>query len=153
VAFSGKTNAVFSVIISNSAFWPDIDLAEFQRDYRLPHEYLEPSVIEHTVLAISAINKQLAVQMAIWMGEGALTLNDVDQEEIGGERILIAHYKSAVMNRAKAEMLLHFATVLRKSEAENIAKGGHDTYLKLMAKSTFSVRYLIGSSRVSAELL
>jgi len=40
MSFSGKPTTVVDQTIENNGFWPDLSLAEYQKAYRLPGEYL-----------------------------------------------------------------------------------------------------------------
>ena len=41
MSFSGKPTTFVEQVIENDGFWPNLSLAEFQKGYRLPAEYLE----------------------------------------------------------------------------------------------------------------
>ena len=40
MSFSGKPTTLVDLTIENDGFWPDLSVAEFQKSYRLPAEYL-----------------------------------------------------------------------------------------------------------------
>jgi len=51
MSFSGKPTTRVELAIENDGFWPNLDVGEFQKGYRLPGEYLVEGHIDPQVVA------------------------------------------------------------------------------------------------------
>lgn len=153
MSFTGKPQTFLDTTISNDGFFPDLNLGDFQRVYRIPAEYAQELVEQKVRLAISDCNLQLLVQKADWIAQGVLKLADID-EAIGGIPVLVDQYKSAVFMRAKGLLLMEFPTINRREQAENEAKESEDNFQYYLAQSGRAIRRFLGvPENVSVELL
>ena len=154
MSFTGKPDTYLNSVIVNDGFFPNISLGELQRFYRVPAEYRQEVVEHHTRLAVSDCNAQLAVRKAEWLELGNNTLEQVNTAEIGGQVALVEQYKRAVFCRAVGLLLMAFATINRREQAENLAKESDDTNQYFLAQSGRAIRRLLGlTENVSVELL
>ena len=104
--------------------------------------------------SIRNLNAQLAVRKAEWLELGNNTLEQVNTAEIGGQVALVEQYKRAVFCRAVGLLLMAFATINRREQAENLAKESDDTNQYFLAQSGRAIRRLLGlTENVSVELL
>jgi len=154
MSFTGKPQTFLDTTLQNDGFFPDISLGEFQEFYRVPAEYKQELVEHHTRQAMDDCNEQLLVKKAEWIEQSFLTLESVSDKELGGKNVKIEQYKRAVYNRAMGLMVLAFATLNRRAEAENLAKESDDTFQHFMAESSRSIRRLLGvTENISVMLL
>lgn len=154
MSFTGKSQAFMDTSLVNDGFFPDISLGELQQVYRVPAEYKQELVEHHTRLAMADCNEQLAVKKAEWQLLGHESLADVSNQELGGQRAKVDQYKRAVFCRAMGLMVLAFATLNRREQAENLAKESPDTFQDYMAESGRAIRRLLGvTENVTVELL
>jgi hypothetical protein len=154
MSFTGKSETFLNTEITNDGFYPDINLGELQRFYRVPAEYKQDVIEHHTRLAISDCNAQLAVKKAEWNIQGFTMLEQVSSAEIGGQLERVEQYKRAVFCRAVGLMVMAFATLNRREVAENQAKESDDTIQYFLAQSGRAIRRLLGlTENVSVELL
>lgn len=151
--FSGKPNAPVEQIIENDGFWPDLSMAEFQKGYRLPGEYLADMLAADLTMAMHEVNLDLAKLKARWQDVGVSNVESADSTVLPERTFQVSLYKRAVYTRAKASLLTQFATVTRREVAVNTGKEAPeraDTYLTF---SQGAVRALQGRSRITAVLL
>jgi len=156
MSFSGKPTTLVDQVIENDGFWPNLSVAEFQKGYRLPAEYLGEMLAADLTTAMIEVNTDLATVSA--------TLQAVDVSNLEAAagfttpaEIAYAHkvmlYKRAVYCRAKASLLTQFATVNRRESAENIGKELPERGETFLAFSQAAVRSLQGRGRITATLL
>lgn len=154
MSFTGKPDTFLHTEITNDGFYPDIKLGELQRFYRVPAEYKSDVIEHHARLAISDCNAQLAVKKAEWIALGHTMLEQVDAAMIGDELTKVEQYKRAVFCRTMGLLVMAFATLNRREQAENLAKEGDDTIQYHLAQSGRAIRRLLGlTENVSVELL
>lgn len=153
MSFSGRPTTLIEQPIANDGFWPDLDVAEFQRGYRLPAEYLLELLVDGIALAMGEVNHDLARRKAQWQGVGISNVLKADPMLLPERTFMAASYKRAVYCRAKAYLLSQFATVIRRESAENLAKEAPETTERFLSFSQQAVRLIQGRSRVTAELI
>lgn len=153
MSFSGKPTTLVEQAIENDGFWPDLSVAEFQRGYRLPAEYLVELLADGIAFAMGEVNQDLAKRKAAWQAAGITSVESADPTVLQERTFHVATYKRAVYCRAKAYLLQQFATVNRRDTAENLAKEAPATEERFLAFSQQAVRLLQGRSRITAVLL
>lgn len=153
MSFSGRPTTLIAQPIANDGFWPDLDVAEFQRGYRLPAEYLVELLVDGISLAMGEVNHDLARRKAQWQAVGITHVASADPMVLPERTFMAASYKRAVYCRAKAYLLSQFATFIRRESAENLAKEAPETAERFLAFSQQGVRLIQGRSRVTAELV
>lgn len=156
MSFSGKPTTVVEQTIENNGFWPNLSLAEYQKAYRLPGEYLSETLATQLVVAVSEVNADLARVEAVLRGAGVSNLEaaaDPMTVQGWGYGSKIALYKRAVYCRAKATALTDFATINRREAAENLGKEAPERTETFLAYSQQAIRILQGRGRITAVLL
>lgn len=153
MSFSGKTATVVDQTIENNGFWPELSLAEYQKAYRLPGEYLSDTLVTHLNIAMGEVNQDLARLMASWQGLGITEVANADSQLLPERAYKVTLYKRAVYCRAKATALTDFATVTRREVAENTGKEAPERADTYLAFSQQAVRALQGRSRITAALV
>lgn len=153
MSFSGKPATVVEQTIENNGFWPDLSLAEYQKAYRLPGEYLGETLVTHLTVAMAEVNQDLQKLMTSWQGLGIAAVASADPMLLPERKLKVDLYKRAVYCRAKATALTDFATVTRREVAENTGKEAPERADTFLAFSQSAVRALQGRSRITAALL
>lgn len=153
MSFSGRPTTLIDQPIVNDGFWPDLDVAEFQRGYRLPAEYLVELLVDGISLAMGEVNVDLARRKAEWQAVGIDNVAKADPMILPERAFMALSYKRAVYCRAKAYLLGQFATVNRRDSAQNQAKEAPETREAFLAFSQQAVRLIQGRSRATAELI
>lgn len=154
--FSGKPTTFVDQAIGNDGFWPTLDIAEFQKAYRLPGEYLVELLEAELTTAMIEVNLDLAKVQAVLQAAGVSNLEAVAGEATPaqwGYAYTVMLYKRAVYARAKATLLTQFATVSRRESAENTGKELPERSETFLAFSQAAVRALQGRGRISVALL
>ncbi|WP_027615450.1 head completion/stabilization protein [Pseudomonas sp. LAIL14HWK12:I9] len=156
MSFSGKPTTVVDQTIENNGFWPDLSLAEYQKAYRLPGEYLSETLVTQLFVAMGEVNADLArVEEAI-KAAGVSNLqaaSDPMTVQGWGYGFKVGLYKRAVYCRAKATALNDFATINRREPAENLGKEAPERTETFLAYSQQAIRTLQGRGRITAVLL
>lgn len=153
MSFSGKPTTVVEQTIENNGFWPDLSLAEYQKAYRLPGEYLSEVLVTQLELAMGEVNTDLSKLMASWQSIGITEVATANPLLLEERAFKVKLYKRAVYCRAKATALTDFATVTRREVAENTGKEAPERADTYLAFSQQAVRALQGRSRITAALL
>lgn len=156
MSFSGKTSTVVDQAIENNGFWPNLSLAEYQKAYRLPGEYLSEVLVTQLSLAMGEVNTDLARVEAVLQAAGVSNLEaaaGVSTPARWAYSFKVELYKRAVYCRAKSTALTDFATVTRREVAENTGKEAPERGETYLAFSQQAVRALQGRSRITVALL
>jgi hypothetical protein len=153
MSFSGKPTTFVDQAIENDGFWPNLSLAEFQKGYRLPAEYLVDMLATDLTTAMIEVNTDLAKLKARWSAVGVSSVESADPMVLPERTFQAATYKRAVYTRAKASLLTQFATVTRRESAENTGKELPERSETFLAFSQAAVRSLQGRGRITAALL
>jgi len=153
MSFSGRPTVPIEHPITNDGFWPDLDVAEFQRGYRMPAEYLVELLVDGITTAMHEVNTDLAKRKSGWQRVGINNVAKADSTVLPEPHFFVASYKRAVYCRAKSYLLTQFATVVRREAAENLAKESADTTDTFLSFSQQAVRLIQGRSRITAELV
>lgn len=151
MSFSGKPATVVEQIIENNGFWPDLSLAEYQKAYRLPGEYLSEVLVTQLELAMAEVNQDLQKLANSWQGLGITEVASADSR-LEERAFKVKLYKRAVYCRAKATALTDFATVTRRDVAENTGKEAPERADQYLAFSQQAIRALQGRSRITVSL-
>lgn len=152
LGFSGRQIDYQDVAITNGvAFWPDLNLREFQQSRSIPPD-LPPDTAARAVLAaVAEVNDSLLEVVNRHAAEGYATALNVPGASIGGvdgqrENQLTAQYKKAVYARAKADLLGEFPTIGRRDTQPGAES--NETHATLLAESAFVLRNMKGFPRV-----
>lgn len=101
-SISGKPLTVTPTVITNGvAFWPDLDLAEFQTSRTLPADLPPDTAGVALLAAIAEVNTTLADVVAYWNGKGCERAADVPGAKLRDENQLTAQYKKQFMRGQK----------------------------------------------------
>lgn len=153
MSFSGKPTTFVEQAIENDGFWPDLSVAEFQKGYRLPAEYLVDMLVTDLTTAMIEVNRDLAKRKGQWQNVGITSVESADPMVLPERTFHTATYKRAVYCRAKASLLTQFATVTRRDSAENTGKELPERGETFLEFSQQAVRSLQGRGRITAALL
>ncbi|AZE96003.1 putative head completion/stabilization protein [Pseudomonas orientalis] len=156
MSFSGKTTTFVEQAIENDGFWPDLSVSEFQKEQRLPAEYLVELLVDTLKSAMVEVNTDLARVKTTLQDAGVSSLTAAAGVATPAEWAYankIALYKRAVYCRAKGLSLPQFATVTRRESAENTGKEAPERAETFLAFSQQAVRALQGRGRITAALL
>lgn len=151
-SISGKPLKVTPTAITNGvAFWPDLDLAEFQVMRTLPADLPSDTAGVALLAAIAEVNKTLADVVTYWNGKGCERATDAPGAKMGAETQLTAQYKKAVYARAKADLLGEFATIGRRES--HPGQESQDTRASLLAEAANVMRNMLQQPRVGVHLI
>ncbi|CAI1156547.1 Phage head completion protein (GPL) [Serratia entomophila] len=147
LGFSGRTIGYSNIPITNGvAFWPDLNLQEFQQSRTIPPD-LPPDTAGRAVLAaIAEVNDDLDSVVIKHQGQGHTTARDVPGAKMGDENQLTAQYKKAVYARAKADLLGEFPTIGRRET--HPGQESAETRETLLAEAALVIRNMKGYRRV-----
>ncbi len=149
---SGKPVSYQDTAITNGvAFWPDLNLAEFQQARTLPGDLPASTAGLALLAAIAEVNDALAPVVRHWSGKGHQSASDVPGAKLGKENQLTAQYKKAVYARAKADLLGEFATIGRRET--HPGQESAETRDNLLAEASFVMRNMLQLPRVGVHLI
>jgi hypothetical protein len=129
MSLTGKPALTTAAAVANDGFWPNLTLADLMNNYRIPSEYADGVIQTGLNMALINVNLKLANIKAKLVLDGYASLaayTTAHPEALNGKQVLEELYKHAVYARAKAGLLMQFASVNRRPQAENQAKEGQD---------------------------
>ena len=142
-----------TTIISNSTFWPDIDLSQLRDAVRIDGTVTDKRLTHAVINAISSVNRDLSDWRQEQKNAGATTLNDVEAEEINGESELKQLYLRAVYATTKANLIERYrdydATGDGHKSADKLELSADDLY----RDARFAIRDIIGETHTTVELI
>lgn len=153
MGFSGNPTTFVDQRIENDGFWPNLSLSEFQKEYRLPAEYLVELLGADLSMAMIEVNNDLATCKTKWQAAGITSIETADSTVLRERTFKAKLYKRAVYCRTKGNLLPQFATVTRRDSAENTGKEAPERRDTFLAFSQQAVRALQGRGRITAVLL
>lgn len=142
-----------TTIISNSTFWPDIDLSQLRDAVRIDGTVTDKRLTHAVINAISSVNRDLSDWRQEQKTAGATTLNDVEAEKINGESELKQLYLRAVYATTKANLIERYrdydATGDGHKSADKLELSADDLY----RDARFAIRDIIGETHTTVELI
>ena len=151
MSFNALPDDYSNLKLEASGFWPELEVAELQKIYRLPAEYTGELLVNHLRLARSWAVRLLAAWAAGKQAEGFAAIADVPFAGLPGEALNI--FKEAVFCQAKALMLAQFATVDRREAAKNEAKEAPESADVFFARANNAIADLLGGGRIKVALV
>jgi hypothetical protein len=155
--FSGRKIDYQDAPITNGvAFWPDLNLKEFQESRSIPPDLPASTAARAVLAAIGEVNDYLASVVSRHVASGYTDALAVPGAVITGEggqqeNQLTAQYKKAVYARAKADLLGEFPTIGRRDTQPGAESG--ETHATLLAEAAFVLRNMAGFARVGVYMI
>ncbi|WP_338725826.1 head completion/stabilization protein [Shewanella baltica] len=139
--------------ITNSEFWPDIDLAKLRDAMRLDgtvtNERLEHSAI-NAALQTNSDLKDWRIGQQILGFDG---LEQVPAEQINGQSIYLQLYLRAVYCLTKANLIERYSDFDSTAKGLKAGEELHDSVNDLRRDARFAIRDILGESHVTVELI
>lgn len=147
LGFSGRAlDYTDEPIINGEGFWPDLNLAEFQRLRTLPADTPPETALNALLASIAEVNTDLSAVVKRHQAQGYVTARDVPGARAGDETQLTAQYKKAIYARAKADLIGEFQTIGRRETFPG--QESQDTRENLLAEAATVIRNMKGYGRV-----
>lgn len=138
-------------ITNGDAFWPDLNLGEFQRSRTIPADTPADTAGRAVLAAIGEVNSTLAPVVKHWTECGTERAADAPGARMQDENTLTAQYKKAVYARAKADLMGEFATVGRRDT--HPGQESNDSRESLLAEAAYVMRSMLQLPRVGVHLI
>lgn len=136
--FNGLEIDYQNIIIQNDGYWPNIDIAEFQRSRSIPAAISVDLVKDALLTAISEVNISLERFKTTHVGKNT-------------NEYITALYKKAIYSRAKADLIGEFVTI--SNTKQQIDTNQNEMEKKLLAEGTRAIRTILGYRRSSVDLI
>ena len=149
--FNGRTQDYDDTTITNSGFWCDISIDEFQKQRAIPLQIPVEMVKAVLIAAMQGINIDLAEVEENYRKSKINSVQEISAQRIDGENYAESLYKKAVFARAKAELLPEFNTLSGREIHQNREYVAEQK--SLLAEATHAIRTLKGKKRGSVWLL
>lgn len=149
--FNGRTQDYDDTTITNSGFWCDITIDEFQKQRAIPLQIPVEMVKAALIAAMQGINIDLAEVEKNYRKSKINSVQEISAQRIDGENYAESLYKKAVFARAKAELLPEFNTLSGREIHQNREYVAEQK--SLLAEATHAIRTLKGKKRGSVWLL
>ena len=102
--FNGRAREYNTDTISNSGFWPHIEIAEFQKQRAIPLQINDQMIRPVLIAAMQGVNIDLQAVEQHYKEMGIKSAAQISNDYIDGENYAETLYKKAVFARAKAEL-------------------------------------------------
>lgn len=136
--FNGLEIDYQNIIIQNDGFWPNVDIADFQRSRSIPASINVDLVRDALLTAMSEVNISLERFKTIHVGKN---INEY----------ITALYKKAIYSRAKADLIGEFVAI--SNTKQQIDTNQNEMEKKLLAEGTRAIRTILGYRRSSVDLI
>lgn len=153
MSFIAPAQSATAGTVTNSPFWPDIELDTLRKTMRLDgtvtNERLEHAVIN----AALQVNSDLKLWKMTSKSLGHESLVQVPAEHINGQSIYLQLYLRAVYCLAKANLIERYSDF--DSTAKGLKAGEEltDSITDLRRDARFAIRDILGESHVTVELI
>ena len=149
----GKSAAFMATTLDTGAFWPDLALGDFQRDYRIPADYAIEAVEHNITLAFSLVIKDLSEKKKAWINAGYASLAEVPQATILDKNELEQMFLHAVFSMAKAKLLHQFHSMTRKETANALNSDLDESADHWLSEARKAIKHLLAKPNVCADLM
>ncbi len=147
--FSGKPIEFEDRPLTNDGFWPDLNLADFQRARSIPADVDAGTVGEALLTAAAEVNSLLTTVQDRHRAAGYQNADTVPGIRMGGISQLAAQYKKAVYARAKADLMGEFASVGRRES--HPGQESDETRKGLLGEAAIVIRQIKGLRRATVK--
>lgn len=149
--FNGNELSYQSVEITNDGFWPDINLADFQKQRQVPPDLDSDLLTDALLASIAEINLSLVFVKSQLMAKGYKAASEAPGAKANGQNALCAQYKKALYARAKADLIGEYTSIV--SRAPNPKQENPETRSNLLAEAAFVIRNMKGLKRVTVAMI
>lgn len=139
--------------ISNGDFWPAIDPVQMRVAQRIDQSITPERLRAALIEAIASVNDELAAWTAAKIAAGAVTIDDVDADEIDGVSILVQRYFRAVGCTAKADVTEKQRDFDTTNEGHRQADALNPTIDELRRDARWAISAILGIGRSTVELI
>jgi hypothetical protein len=148
-----KSGETLELVIKNSGFWPDIDVADARISLRIDGTVTAQRLRLALTAAMASANQDLRRYKTTQTGRGFSDLADVDSETIDGQSVLVGHYIRAVHCLARANLIERYRDFDSTGDGHDKAEKLSDPIEDLRRDARWAIRDLIGTARASVELI
>lgn len=139
--------------ITSSAFWPPVLPTDARTAVRIEGNVTAARLRHALVIAIAAINAELADWRTARQGAGYADLAAVPAEQIDGVSVLAIDYQRAVYATAKAELIERYRDFDATNAADRRADALDPTTDDYRRDARLAVRRILGLSPSTVELI
>ncbi|PWI80498.1 capsid assembly protein [Enterobacter sp. CGMCC 5087] len=145
-------NTALPELVTNSDFWPDIELNMLRLSVRLDGNVTNDRLRHVTIEAINRVNDELADWRDIQRQSGYTTLAGVPAEKVGGVSVLTSRYLRAVYSTTKALIIESYRDIDTTREGEKHAEALATQIEDTWRDSQWALRDILGLNRGLAEI-
>lgn len=117
--------------LTNSGFWPDIDLTDARKSMRIDEMVTEERLTKALIEAIAYVNDRLRPYRERQEAAGHPKIENVPAEEINGQSVKLSRYIQAVHSWATAQLVENYVTLdvtntgQKRADLQNPLIDGH----------------------------
>ncbi|WP_392551230.1 head completion/stabilization protein [Orbus wheelerorum] len=149
--FSGQELKQDNQIIKNDGFWPDLNLADFQRERSMSPNLNVALLSQALVSAMIEINITLENYQITQKAKGINLAQEIGVISFDGLSSTVIIYNKAVFARAKADLIGEFVSISNRED--KIGESQLQMAKSLIAESSREVRKILGLKRTSVVLI
>ena len=153
MSYGRTSNTTLTQTLDLGPFWPTLELASFQRDYKLPSDYATDTVVLSATQAAFDVIHELKPKKSDWQAAGYDTLADVPQESLLDMPELVAIFTHAVYSLAKAKLYAQLESMTRKVTSESLSNEAEKNQTYWITESRKAIKRLQGKATLTAELM
>lgn len=142
-----------AAVISNTGFFPDIDLADARDAMRIDGTASDARLRVALVEAITSVNRDLIAWRQTQIAVGITKLSDIDADHIDGISELVHNYKQAVFSLATASLQERYRSFDTTWEGHTRAGNLEMPIDDLRRDARCAIRNILGTSHTTVELI
>lgn len=139
--------------LTNDGFFPDIDLSALRDAMRLDGTVTRGRLQHAALDAILTVNRELDAWHARHRSAGAVSLADVPAGRIGGESVLVFHYRRAVYHLTHADVTEKYRGFDSTKSGGQAAAALTETVDESRRTARWAISDILGIARSTIELI
>jgi hypothetical protein len=139
--------------ITNSEFWPDIDLAKLRDAMRLDGTATNERLEHNAINAVLQVNIDLKIWRIKQQSLGYANLEQVPAEQLNNQSIHLQLYLRAIYCLTKANIIERYSDFDSTGKGLKAAEELTDSVNDLRRDARFAIRDILGESHVTVDLI
>jgi hypothetical protein len=139
--------------VAGDAFWPAISIADFRDGFAVASAVTDVRVRDALRGGMLLVRRELRDWKAAHVLAGAAQLEDIDDEELDGERAAVLLYRRAACSTAAADLAETHHEISATADGRDRIAEQATAADELRRAATHAIRDILGVTRTTVELI